>query len=102
MNTDGFPGRTKATFEINARMLGCAACAWVAWMIWPTAPEWWGFGLLSIILCFAALAAAIQTIKLIFAVWRRNRAVAAFEAGRIDPKSAAVANLQRLKDAGMV
>lgn len=102
MKPDAFPGRAKATFEINARMFGSAACAWVAWMIWPTRPEWWGFGFLSLILWTVALSATIQTVKLIIAVWQRNRAIAAFEADKSAPKSAAVANLQRLKDAGMI
>jgi hypothetical protein len=95
-------GKFAAIFHVNLQLLGATACGFTAWAIWPSTPEWWGLGLLSIILSFAALAGIANAAKAMAGLYHRERVIADYMAQGGAPKSARLVTTEQLRQAGMV
>ncbi len=102
MMVEPFPDRRRAILTINRHCLGAGLFAAIAWTIWPSSPEWWGLGVVSIILAMQVPASLIAAIRAFLALRQRERAIAAYAAQGAPIKSAAMASTQSLIDAGMI
>lgn len=101
MSSSQLPSTLGATITINVKLLCAFGLGWVSWAIWPTAPEWWGLGLLSILAGLAALQAAIDAIRTMLQVQKREKTLLEYLAQGSVPKSSEMASGRRLDDAGM-
>ena len=102
MMLDNFPDRRQAVFKINRHCLGAALAGAIAWSIWPSTPEWWGLGLVSIILSMQVPIGIIKALKAYIALRQREHAIAAYRAQGAPTKSSAMASRQTMIDAGMI
>lgn len=90
-----------AILKINGHLLLAFLYGGTAWLIWPTNPEWWGFGLLSILLGAAALASLIAAFRAMTKLYVRERELARFASSARAPVPSDLASKNALKDAGM-
>ena len=97
-----FGSNIGAVAGINVQLFGAFACGVIAWAIWPQTLEWWGLGLISIILWCGAFSCLVTGLKLIATVHARRRALADYMAQGGTPKSAQMASNKDLRRAGMV
>lgn len=102
MTIEAFPDRRRAILTINRHCLGAGLLAVIAWTIWPSSPEWWGLGLISIILAMQVPASLVAAARAYLALRQRERAIAAYTAQGAPIKSAAMASKQSMIDAGMI
>lgn len=91
-----------AIVRINVHLLTAFGCGFVAWATWPTAPEWWGLGIISIIFGIGAFGEFIRALRLIGSLYNKERVVADYMAQGGKPKSSRLASLDDLKRAGML
>lgn len=101
MSASPIPSTLGATISINLKLLCAFGFGWLSWAVWPTAPEWWGLGLLSILAGLAALQSAIDATRTMFQVQKREKAIIEYLAQGSAPKSSEMASGNRLDDAGM-
>jgi hypothetical protein len=87
---------------VNIQLLVASACGLGSWAIWPTKPEWWGLGVISIMLGMAAVGGLANAVKAIVESYRRERVIADYMAQGAAPKSARLATTEQLRKAGMV
>ncbi|GJE18417.1 hypothetical protein [Methylobacterium marchantiae] len=87
---------------INGHFLMSGLCGGLAWLIWPRTPEWWGLGVFSVFLAFAAMIAFLKAVRAIVGLHGRERAVAEFESLGKSPKSSEMASRDALIRAGML
>ena len=99
--TSKIPSSLGPTISINVNLLWSFMCGWASWSFWPKTSEWWGFGLLSVCLAFASLAAFVSAVKLMLKVRSRERMVRDFLAIGTEPKSSELASPAALRDGGM-
>ena len=97
-----FASNIGAIVGINVQLLGAFACGVIAWAIWPQTIEWWGLGLLSIILWCGAFSCLVTALKLMVTLHGRRRVLAEYMAQGGKPKSAQMACNKDLRRAGMV
>jgi len=90
------------TWRINAHLLMSFACGFIAWAIWPQSAEWWGLGLIAIILCVGAIGEFIRAVKLMIARHGRDVALVDYEAQGGRPKSSRMVSTDDLRRAGML
>jgi hypothetical protein len=45
-----FQSNFRSTAAINVNLLAATGCGFSAWAVWPSSVEWWGFGVVSILL----------------------------------------------------
>lgn len=90
------------TLRINADLLMAFTFALAAQAIWPSSPEWWGFGLMSLLLGAGAIVLAVRALRTMAAVHAKAKAVADFKAQGIAPKSSRLADDDELRRAGML
>lgn len=95
-------GRVAAVIQINVLGLMAFVFTAAAWAIWPTAPEWWGLGVLSAVLALAAVQMTVRALGLLLRIWEQERAVAVFERHGREAKSSQMASSDRLRQAGMI
>lgn len=91
-----------AVFLINAQLLGASLLGITGWLIWPSSPEWWGFGLVSIVLGACAAANTIGALRTILKVYVRERELARLAATSRAPDPSDLADQNTLKNAGML
>lgn len=91
-----------AVLRINVLLLGAVLLAAIAWAIWPSSPEWWGFGLLSIILGLAAFGTLIDAVRAMVKLYERQKIVARMEATARPAEQTEFADHDALKQAGMI
>jgi len=89
-------------FKINMYLLGVFSYAVGAWLIWPDSLKWWGFGLMSIALGFAAPAMLIKAIRMMFKLHDRDKEFAEFEEANRAAEPSELASVEDLKKAGMI
>lgn len=97
-----FRSSARSVVSINIHLLMSAGCAAIAWAIWPQAPEWWGLGVISIILAGGAFVGLIKALREMTALHRKTRALDDYTARGGAPKPARMANLSDLERAGML
>ena len=102
MNTVLFKSRFSRIWNINGQLLGAATCAFVAWLLWPSSYEWWGFGVLSIIMAFGTVLGLIGAIKSMAALYDRDKMIIDYGTLGAAPKSSRMASEDQLRDAGML
>ena len=79
-----------------AAMQGIAA-AWT----WPSSWEWWGLGVLSILLGLSALASAIAALRAMVKIHAREKEIARLAATSRAPEPSDLAGIDALRNAGM-
>lgn len=87
---------------INFQLLQTFLLGLCAWWSWPSSPEWWGFGLLSIMLgatSFGTLMAALRAMAKLYA---REKAIARLAGTSRAPEASDLVNRDALKNAGMI
>lgn len=97
-----FRPRWRSIAAININLMTASACAFIAWVIWPSKPEWWGFGLMSIILSFAAIGGLCKALVAAAGLRAKESAINDYVAQGSAPKAARIANAEDLKRAGMI
>ena len=102
MTAKAFRRTARPILDINLKLFGAALFGFIAWAIWPSSIEWWGLGLLSIVIAMASFVAAIEAIKAMVRLHGRERAIAEFEAIGAGPKAARLATDETLKEVGML
>jgi len=88
--------------KINMTLLAAVTCAFIAWAVWPARLEWWGFGLMSIIIGLAAPANLARAITLMVQLYHRDKAIAAFEATNKKSDPSKLVSDEALRKAGMI
>jgi hypothetical protein len=99
---NGIQGRTSTIITVNMQLLAACLSGIIAWAIWPESPEWWGLGLLSILLWLAALSGLGNAVRAAVGLYQREKTIAEYMALGGAPKSARLASLDDLRKAGMV
>jgi hypothetical protein len=70
--------------------------------VWPGTPEWWGLGVVSLMLALAALGCLAKAIRAMVDLHAKERVLAEFMAQGGAPKSARLASEDQLRKAGMI
>lgn len=91
-----------AIATINGQLLGGAFYGAASWVTWPSSPEWWGFGIISILSGIAAFGMVIQALRGMTALYLRDRALSQFEAQAKTQKNADMASDDALRKAGVI
>lgn len=91
-----------AVVGINMRLLMAALSAILAKAVWPTTPEWWGMAVLGVMFGLAAMAGVAGALGGMIGLYRRERELADFMAQGSAPKSARLADADRLRKAEMI
>ena len=94
--------RTAAIWRINVLGLTASLIGATAWSVWPETAEWWGFGVLAILLALGALQLVVQALGTAWRLFEHERAVAVFERHGREARSSQMATLDQLKQAGML
>jgi len=89
-------------FTVNGHLLHAFLLGGLAWWLWPSSPEWWGFGLLSIILGAAAFGKSIEALRAMVKIYGREKELARLAATSRAPDPSDLADQNALKDAGMI
>lgn len=96
------PSSFGTILKINLSFLGACVLSFVAWAIWPSSPEWWGFGLLSIILGGAAVGNIFSALRAMVKLYEREKELARFAATSRAPTPSDLADHEALRNAGMI
>lgn len=91
-----------STLAINGHLFLAAMQGITAASIWPKSPEWWGLGLLSILLVLSALANLIAALRKMNKVFAREKEVSRLAATSRAPEPSDLASHETLKAAGMI
>ncbi|PHR55175.1 MAG: hypothetical protein COA47_14355 [Robiginitomaculum sp.] len=97
------PGKTTfgAILKVNGKLLLAFILGGLAWLVWPSKPEWWGFGVFSIIVGMAALRTSIDALITIAKLYAREKEFAAFTELLKPVTPSEMADKDALKAAGM-
>jgi hypothetical protein len=96
------PSKSGSIVAINMHLFAAVVCAVIARAAWPTSPEWWGMGVVSILFGMAALASVAAAIGGMKSLYLRERELSVYMAQGGPPKSAKLADHERLRKAGMI
>lgn len=97
-----FPSSLRSVLAINVHLLTASACGFVAWAVWPQSPEWWGFGVLSIVLAVGSVIAVGKALKEAAGLYRKAKAISDYVSQGSGPKPARMVSVDDLKRAGML
>jgi hypothetical protein len=97
-----FQSNFRSTAAINVNLLAATGCGFSAWAVWPSSVEWWGFGVVSILLGGAAIAAAVKAGSAMIALRAKDRAVADYLAQGARQKSARLVSDRELEEKGLL
>lgn len=90
-----------AILKVNGHFLLACLFGGVAWLVWPTNPEWWGLGLLSILLGASGLGSFLAAIRAMAKLYVRERELARFVATARTSDPSDLVDQNTLKNAGM-
>ncbi len=88
--------------SVNGHFLVVFLLGASAYWLWPSSPEWWGFGLFSIILGFAALGKMIAAYRAMIKIYGREKELARLAATSRAPDPSDLAYQNALKNAGIM
>lgn len=91
-----------AVAGINLNFLMSCAFGIGAWAVWPASAEWWGLGVLSIMLGLSAFGSFANATRAMASLYAKERVLAEFLAQGEAPKSAELASEAKLRAAGMI
>jgi hypothetical protein len=91
-----------SVLAINGHFLLAFLTGGIAWLIWPTSPEWWGLGLMSIILGAASFSSAITALRSMTKIYVREKEIARFTANSRAPDPSDLADTNALRKAGLI
>ena len=91
-----------AILKINGHFLFAALQGGASVLLWPSSLEWWGFGLLSVLLGLSAVASVVTALRDVAKVYAREKEVARFTAMSRAPEPSDLADQDALKSAGMI
>lgn len=95
------PSTLGVTISINTRLLAAFGLGWLSVSVWPSAVEWWGLGVLSVVSGFAAVLALVQALRTMVQVRNREIAIRRYLAQGPGPQSSEMASSNDLDKAGM-
>ncbi len=87
---------------VNGHFLTAFLLGASAYWLWPSSPEWWGFGLLAVILGIGAFSKTIEALRAMVKIYGREKELARLAASSRAPDPSVLADQSALKDAGMV
>jgi hypothetical protein len=90
-----------STLAINGHLFLGAMQTITAVSIWPSSPEWWGFGLLSVLLGLSAFANLIAALRKMVKVYGREKEIARLAMSSRQPEPSDLAGFDAMKNAGM-
>ncbi|MCB1471022.1 MAG: hypothetical protein KDK08_28540 [Rhizobiaceae bacterium] len=96
-----FQSNFRSVAAININLLTSLACGFAAWAIWPQSAEWWGLGVLSIMLGLSAIVGVGKALSLMATLYNKGRVMNEYMAQGGKPKSAHMASNTELDRAGM-
>lgn len=97
-----FRSSFRTIVAINVHLLTATGCAAIAWSIWPSAPEWWGLGVLSVLFGVTSVSALVKALGGMIALTRKDRVLHDYMARGGEPTPARMATPSDLKRAGML
>lgn len=97
-----FRSSLRSVVAINLHLLTAAGCGFFAWAIWPRSPEWWGLGVLAVLLGITAIFALAKALGEAVALWRKERVLAAYLAQGGPARPSRLATVEDLRRAGML
>jgi hypothetical protein len=86
---------------INRSFFVASVCGVLAYILWPSSPDWWAFGIFSVILGMGSAALAIRGVQLLVRDYRLRRDLAFAQAVSVDHGSAQVAGRDERDTRGM-
>ncbi len=86
---------------VNGHLLQSFLLGGGAWWLWPSSPQWWGFGLLSIMLSAAAFGKAVEALRAMVKLYARERDFSRLAATSRAPDPSDLAGQDALRNAGM-
>lgn len=92
---------TSSVLAVNGHFLQAFLLGASARWLWPSSPEWWGFGLFSIILSFAAFGKTVEALRAMLKIYGREKEFARLAATSRAPDPSDLADQNALKNAGM-
>ena len=98
----GSHARWRTAINVNAQLMMACLFGAIAWFMWPGTPEWWGLGFLCILMGMGAIAATINALQAALGLYRKEKALAEFQAQGAAPKTARLATVDDLEKAGML
>ena len=97
-----YQGKAGTVLQINLQLLESVLFLFTAWGIWPSSPEWWGFGLISILLVLSAFGMGAEALRSMGKLYARDKIVAEYMAQGNKPKTNNLASSEALRKAGMI
>lgn len=92
----------KFIWKINLRFAGACVTGGIAWICWQiTSADWYGFGLLAVVMVLNAIALVITGIVETVGLILSRRRLARFRKLGGDPREDVLASVQDLKARGM-
>ena len=92
---------TGTIFVINFKLLFASLMSAVGYGIWPSDPEWWGLGMIAIILWMISLAMTVEVFRAGVKLRAAKKRWAALQALGNAPKNARLAEKHDLQNGGM-
>lgn len=92
----------KATLRINGLFLMACFCGFVSWLSWPTSVEWWGFGLISIVMGLNVPILIAKAVGEMLTLYARDKSIAALMAQGAEAKADNLATSETLRSRGMI
>lgn len=92
----------RVIWQINLRFLLVFFAFLVAWLVWPERKQDWPGGLLAFYLGLGGLAGLIQNLGLIVRYIKAARLQRRFERQGASPKGDALADIDALRQAGII
>ena len=97
-----FQSNFRSVASINVNLLAATGCGYIAWAVWPSSVEWWGFGVVSILLGGGAIAAAVKALGMMMALRVRDGVIADYLAQGVRQKSARLVSDRELEEKGLL
>ncbi|AXX98089.1 hypothetical protein [Profundibacter amoris] len=90
-----------AIIKVNGKFLQAFVFGACAWWLWPSSLEWWGLGMISLVLAVAAAGKFFEAIKAMVKLYAREKELARLSATARAPVQSDLANDNVMEDAGM-
>ena len=88
--------------KINGHLFLGAVQTMTAVWLWPSSLDWWGLGVLSVLLGLSALAGILAALRDMLTVYTREKEIARFHATSRAPEPSDLADQDALRNAGMI